>query len=140
MYGSPSHSCYLTNAASFSAIPTFNPYKATFGITDLPKVLIERAQLTLRHVVGARKVQSVLTDRDHEAMSLEIAKIVGNIAEKWGVAIDCFLIKGVVFSPEVSAAWSAAHRKTTVESRVMTPSAEVASTDIPVSYVYFCSK
>jgi len=38
-----------------------NPYRAAFGITDLRQALVERAQTTLRHVVGARAVQSVVT-------------------------------------------------------------------------------
>lgn len=49
------------------------------------------AQTTLRHVVGARAVQSVVTER--EAIAFEIAEIVGDTADKWGVAIEgmCFL-------------------------------------------------
>lgn len=49
------------------------------GITDLRQALIERAQTTLRHVVGARAVQSVVTER--EAMAFEIAEIVGDVAD-----------------------------------------------------------
>ena len=40
---------------------------------------MERAQTTLRHVVGARAVQSVVTDR--EAIAFEIAEIVGEVAD-----------------------------------------------------------
>ncbi|KAF8306488.1 hypothetical protein DL93DRAFT_2042780, partial [Clavulina sp. PMI_390] len=36
-----------------------DPYRAAFGIADLRQALVERAQTTLRHVVGARTVQSV---------------------------------------------------------------------------------
>jgi erythrocyte band 7 integral membrane protein len=68
-----------------------NPYRAAFGITDLRQALVERAQTTLRHVVGARAVQSVVTER--EAIAFEIAEIVGDIADKWGVAIEGILIK-----------------------------------------------
>lgn len=56
-----------------------NPYRAAFGITDLRLALIERAQTTLRHVVGARAVQSVIAER--EAIAFEIAEIVGDVAE-----------------------------------------------------------
>lgn len=56
-----------------------NPYRAAFGITDLRQALIERAQTTLRHVVGARAVQSVVTER--EAIAFEIAEIVGDVAD-----------------------------------------------------------
>ena len=70
-----------------------DPYLATFGITDWRGVLIERAQIILRHVVGAREVQSVLTE--HEAIASEIAEIVGVIANKCGVAIEYILIKSI---------------------------------------------
>lgn len=56
-----------------------NPYRAAFGISDLRQALIERAQTTLRHVVGARAVQSVVTER--EAIAFEIAEIVGDVAD-----------------------------------------------------------
>ena len=52
-----------------------NPYRAAFGITDLRQALIERSQTTLRHVVGARAVQSVVTER--EAIAFEIAAGLG---------------------------------------------------------------
>lgn len=62
------------------------PYRVRFtkfyvysGITDLRTALVERAQTTLRHVVGARAVQSVVTER--EAIAFEIAEIVGDVAD-----------------------------------------------------------
>lgn len=101
-----------------------NPYRAAFGITDLRQALIERAQTTLRHVVGARAVQSVVTER--EAIAFEIAEIVGDIADKWGVAIEGILIKDIIFSPEVSASLSsAAQQKRIGESKVIAARAEV---------------
>jgi erythrocyte band 7 integral membrane protein len=63
-----------------------NPYRAAFGISDLRQALTERAQTTLRHVVGARAVQSVVTER--EAIAFEIAEIVGDVADKWRVAFS----------------------------------------------------
>ena len=55
-----------------------NPYRAAFGITNpnLRQALVERAQTTLRHVVGARAVHSVVTE--HEAIVFEIAEMVGD--------------------------------------------------------------
>ena len=70
-----------------------NPYQATFDIINLHGVLIERAQLTLRQVVGAREVRSVLTER--EDIASEIAEIVNDIANKWGVAVESILIKDI---------------------------------------------
>ena len=90
------------------------------------QALIERAQTTLRHVVGARAVQSVVTER--EAIAFEIAEIVGDIADKWGVAIEGILIKDIIFSPEVSASLSsAAQQKRIGESKVIAARAEVDS-------------
>ncbi|KDQ64129.1 hypothetical protein JAAARDRAFT_43315 [Jaapia argillacea MUCL 33604] len=101
-----------------------NPYRAAFGISDLRQALIERAQTTLRHVVGARAVQSVVTER--EAIAFEIAEIVGDVADKWGVAIEGILIKDIIFSPEIAAALSsAAQQKRIGESKVIAARAEV---------------
>lgn len=103
-----------------------NPYRAAFGITDLRQALMERAQTTLRHVVGARAVQSVVTER--EAIAFEIAEIVGDVAEKWGVAIEGILIKDIIFSPEVATSLSsAAQQKRIGESKVIAARAEVDS-------------
>jgi erythrocyte band 7 integral membrane protein len=101
-----------------------SPYRAAFGITDLRQALIERAQTTLRHVVGARAVQSVVTER--EAIAFEIAEIVGDVADKWGVAIEGILIKDIIFSAEVATSLSsAAQQKRIGESKVIAARAEV---------------
>jgi regulator of protease activity HflC (stomatin/prohibitin superfamily) len=101
-----------------------NPYRAAFGISDLRQALIERAQTTLRHVVGARAVQSVVTER--EAIAFEIAEIVGDVADKWGVAIEGILIKDIIFSAEVATSLSsAAQQKRLGESKVIAARAEV---------------
>jgi erythrocyte band 7 integral membrane protein len=77
-----------------------------------------------RHVVGARAVQSVVTER--EAIAFEIAEIVGDVADKWGVSIEGILIKDIIFSPEVSASLSsAAQQKRLGESKVIAARAEV---------------
>lgn len=101
-----------------------NPFRAAFGISDLRQALVERAQTTLRHVVGARAVQSLVTER--EAIAFEIAEIVGDVADKWGVAIEGILIKDIIFGPEVSASLSsAAQQKRLGESKVIAARAEV---------------
>ncbi|TFK62719.1 hypothetical protein BDN72DRAFT_803928 [Pluteus cervinus] len=101
-----------------------NPYRAAFGITDLRQALTERAQTTLRHVVGARAVQSVVTER--EAIAFEIAEIVGDVADKWGVSIEGILIKDIIFGAEIAASLSsAAQQKRIGESKVIAARAEV---------------
>jgi regulator of protease activity HflC (stomatin/prohibitin superfamily) len=101
-----------------------NPYRASFGIADLRQALVERSMTTLRHVVGARAVQSVVTERD--AIAFEIAEIVGDVADKWGVAIEGILIKDIIFSADVSASLSsAAQQKRIGESKVIAARAEV---------------
>lgn len=62
-----------------SAPSVFNRIFFFSGISDLRIALVERAQTTLRHVVGARAVQSVVTER--EAIAFEIAEIVGDVAD-----------------------------------------------------------
>ena len=116
--------CFPIDSDSVIYFQICNPYRAAFGITDLRQALIERAQTTLRHVVGARAVQSVVTER--EAIAFEIAEIVGDVADKWGVAIEGILIKDIIFSPEVSASLSsAAQQKRIGESKVIAARAEV---------------
>ena len=118
------HSERLLRSDSVIYFQITNPYRAAFGISDLRQALIERAQTTLRHVVGARMVQSVVTER--EAIAFEIAEIVGDVADKWGVAIEGILIKDIIFSPEVSASLSsAAQQKRIGESKVIAARAEV---------------
>jgi erythrocyte band 7 integral membrane protein len=69
-------------------------------------------------------VQSVVTER--EAIAFEIAEIVGDVADKWGVAIEGILIKDIIFSAEVSASLSsAAQQKRIGESKVIAARAEV---------------
>ena len=71
-------------------------------------------------------MQSVVTER--EAIAFEIAEIVGDVADKWGVAIEGILIKDIIFSPEVSASLSsAAQQKRIGESKVIAARAEVDS-------------
>jgi len=66
----------------------------------------------------------VVTER--EAIAFEIAEIVGDVADKWGVAIEGILIKDIIFSPEVSASLSsAAQQKRIGESKVIAARAEV---------------
>ncbi|KAJ7144002.1 hypothetical protein C8R44DRAFT_973755 [Mycena epipterygia] len=103
-----------------------NPYRSAFGISDLHKALIERAQTTLRQVVGARAVQSVVTEREN--IAFEIAEIVADVADHWGVAIEGILIKDIIFSADVSASLSsAAQQKRLGESKVIAARAEVDS-------------
>ena len=68
-----------------------NPYLATFGISNVSNALIERAQTTLRDVVGSRNLQSVIADRENVALQVE--EIVENVAERWGVTVESILIK-----------------------------------------------
>lgn len=51
-----------------------SPYRAAYGISNVNTALIERAQTTLRQVVGSRLLQTVVTDR--EGLAAEIQEIV----------------------------------------------------------------
>jgi erythrocyte band 7 integral membrane protein len=121
-----------------------DPYRAAFGIADLRQALVERAQTTLRYVVGARTVQSIVVER--ETIALEIDSILSEVGDKWGVSIEGVLIKydicilwsvtlfiadfrlfrDIVFSPEVAASLSsAAQQKRIGEAKVIAAKAEV---------------
>ncbi|CDZ98091.1 stomatin family protein [Phaffia rhodozyma] len=103
-----------------------SPYQATYGIADVRETLIERAQTTLRHVIGARTLQSVVTER--EAIANEIAEIVEAPARNWGVTVESILIKDIVFSQELQQSLSsAAQAKRVGESKVIAARAEVDS-------------
>jgi len=103
-----------------------NPYKAAFGIQDVRTALIERAQSTLRQVVGARTLQNLITERDEIAR--EIEEIVEKVVEIWGIQIESLLIKDVLFSPELQQSLSsAAQQKRIGEAKVIAARAEVDS-------------
>jgi len=101
-----------------------SPYRAAFGINDVARALVERAQTTLRQVVGGRVLQSVISDR--EGLAQEVAEIIEATAEKWGVAIESILLKDINFSVELQQSLSsAATQKRIGESKVIAARAEV---------------
>lgn len=86
--------------------------------------LIERAQTTLRDVVGSRTLQSVISDRTEVARQVE--EIVEGVAEKWGVSIESILIKDIIFSRELQESLSSAATQRRIgESKVIAARAEV---------------
>ncbi|GAA5979669.1 hypothetical protein JCM10908_003005 [Rhodotorula pacifica] len=101
-----------------------NPYRAAFGVSDVRRALIERAQTTLRDVVGGRNLQSVLTER--EAVAAEIEEIVEHVSEKWGVRVESILIKDIVIPPDLQSSLSAAAQQRRLgEAKVLAAGAEV---------------
>lgn len=101
-----------------------NPYRAAFGIADVKSALTERAQTTLRNVVGGRTLQSLVTDR--EQVALEVQEIVGDVADRWGVQIESILIKDILFSKELQESLSSAAKQRRIgESKVIAAQAEV---------------
>jgi len=101
-----------------------SPYRAAFGIADVRTALVERAQTTLRQVVGSRLLQTIITDR--EGIAAEIQEILEATAEKWGVNIESILLKDITFSEELQNLFSsAATQKRIGESKVIAARAEV---------------
>ncbi|EGG00511.1 uncharacterized protein MELLADRAFT_111742 [Melampsora larici-populina 98AG31] len=101
-----------------------NPYKAAFAINDVKQALTEMAQTTLRSVVGGRNLQSVVSER--ESLAIEIAEILENVSEKWGIQVESILIKDIIFSRELQEALSsAAQQKRLGEAKVIAARAEV---------------
>ncbi|BGP37441.1 hypothetical protein JCM10450v2_001350 [Rhodotorula kratochvilovae] len=103
-----------------------SPYHAAFSISNVRQALIERAQTTLRDVVGTRTLQGLLTDR--EGVAAEIEQIVEGVSESWGVRIGSILIKDIAIPPEVQASLSsAAQQRRLGEAKVIAAQAEVDS-------------
>ena len=103
-----------------------NPYKATFGISNIRTALTERTQTTLRHVLGARVLQDVIERREEVAMSIQ--EIIEETAAEWGVKVESILIKDINFSRELQESLSmAAQSKRIGESKVIVARAEVES-------------
>lgn len=101
-----------------------NPYRATYGITNVEKALVERAQTTLRQVVGARTLQTVITER--ESIAAEIEEILEPISEVWGVHTESVLLKDIILSRETQDLLSSAATQRRVgESKVIAARAEV---------------
>ncbi|PWN49837.1 hypothetical protein IE53DRAFT_387927 [Violaceomyces palustris] len=101
-----------------------NPVRAAYGISDVRAALIERSQTTLRHVVGSRNLQSLISDR--EQVAAEIEEIVESVAEKWGVQVESILIKDIFFSKELQESLSSAATQRRIgESRIVRARAEV---------------
>merc|ERR1719454_172100 len=95
-----------------------NPYRAAFGVVDIRTALVERAQSTLRQIMGARALQSVITER--EEIAREVEEILEHVAASWGVQVESILIKDIVFSQELQQSLSsAAQAKRIGESRVI---------------------
>ncbi|KAJ9098769.1 hypothetical protein QFC21_004417 [Naganishia friedmannii] len=101
-----------------------SPYRAAYGINNVSNALVERAQTTLRQVVGSRLLQTIVVDR--EGLAAEIQDIMEATAERWGVVIESILLKDITFSPELqNLLSSAATQKRIGESKVISARAEV---------------
>ncbi|PWN40079.1 hypothetical protein IE81DRAFT_338236 [Ceraceosorus guamensis] len=103
-----------------------SPYRAAFGVGDVRAALIERAQSTLRDVVGSRTLQALITDR--EGVAVQVEEIVAGVAEKWGVSVEAILIRDLLFSKDLEASLSSAATQRRIgESKVVAARAEVQS-------------
>ncbi|KAK0520354.1 hypothetical protein OC834_000257 [Tilletia horrida] len=101
-----------------------NPLRAAFSVSNVTQALSERAQTTLRDVIGSRSLQSILTDR--EAVAQQIAQLVENVSESWGVTVESLLLKDISLSPELqeSLAFAATQRRQ-AEGKLIAAQAEV---------------
>ena len=101
-----------------------NPYRSLYGVDDVRGALVERAQTTLRDVVGSRNLQSVISDR--EGVALQVEEIVEAVAEKWGVAVESILIKDIKVSRELQQSLaSAATQQRIGQSKIIAAKADV---------------
>ncbi|KAK0544904.1 hypothetical protein OC846_005390 [Tilletia horrida] len=101
-----------------------NPLRAAFSISNVKNALSERAQTTLRDVIGSRTLQSILTDR--EAVAQQVAQLVESVSESWGVTVESLLLKDISLSAEVQESLaSAATQRRIGDSKVIAARAEV---------------
>ncbi|PWA02516.1 hypothetical protein BB558_001390 [Smittium angustum] len=103
-----------------------DPYLATFGVSDVEQALVERAQTTLRSVLGGRSLQDLIENR--ETISEAITEVIDNPSRQWGVKVESILIKDIKFSESLQQSLSsAATQKRIGESKVIAAQAEVDS-------------
>ncbi|KAI0233095.1 hypothetical protein L0F63_003818 [Massospora cicadina] len=103
-----------------------DPYRATFGVSSVYAALMERAQTTIRAVLGQRSLQDCIENRGEIAQ--EVEKIIVEPATSWGVKVESVLIKDLAFSRELSESLaSAAQAERIGKSRVIAAQAEVDS-------------
>lgn len=97
---------HVTNPCTFSSLLSLpvrgsdhkerDADKAAFGISDVRSALVERAQTTLRSVIGSRTLQNVVVER--ETIALEIEEILESVSDRWGIQVESILLKDLIFS------------------------------------------
>ncbi|OLY79902.1 putative band 7 family protein [Smittium mucronatum] len=103
-----------------------DPYQSTFGVSNVEQALVERAQTTLRSVLGGKSLQDLIENRD--TISDAIKDYMDAPSRQWGVKIESILIKDIIFSESLQLSLSsAATQKRIGESKVIAAQAEVDS-------------
>ncbi|XP_017076786.2 band 7 protein AAEL010189 [Drosophila eugracilis] len=72
------------NAVVFYCI--YNPIDSIIKVDDAQDVTERISQVTLRNIVGSKKLHELLTSR--QQLSLEIQKAVAEITGRWGVRVE----------------------------------------------------
>ncbi|KAI9598638.1 SPFH domain family protein [Syncephalis fuscata] len=100
-------------------------YLATYGVTQLEKALLERAQTSLRAILGGRSLQDCI--ENCESIGQSLGAMLEEPAASWGIRVENTLIKDLQFSQELQQSLSsAATQKRIGESKVIAAKAEVA--------------
>ncbi|EPZ34842.1 hypothetical protein ROZALSC1DRAFT_30727 [Rozella allomycis CSF55] len=103
-----------------------DPFAARYQVSNVEKALSERAQTTLKDVIGAHDLQTIVSNR--EKVAAEIRNIIDKPSRSWGVVIESVLIMDIRFSQEMLLDLSAAAKQKRLgESKVITAQAEVES-------------
>jgi len=103
-----------------------DPFMATYLVEEVGRALIERAQTTLRQIMGKRTLQEAIEHR--ETIAEEIEGIIGKSAKAWGVIVESILIKDLKFSLDLQENLSAAAKQKRIgESKIIAAQAEVDS-------------
>lgn len=103
-----------------------DPFQATYSVSNIGAALMERAQTTVRAVLGQKALQDCIENRDEIANDIE--EIISGPARSWGVKVESVLIKDLQFSRELQESLSsAAQAKRLGESKIISAQAEVES-------------
>ncbi|KAI8049928.1 band 7 family-domain-containing protein [Syncephalis plumigaleata] len=101
-------------------------YLATYGVSQLETALLERAQTSLRAILGGRSLQDCIENR--ESIGQALGMMLEEPAASWGIRVENTLIKDLQFSRELQQSLSsAATQKRIGESKVIAAKAEVDS-------------
>lgn len=101
-----------------------DPFISTYAVANAYNALMERAQTTVRTVLGQKTLQEIIENREGIAQNIE--HLITEPSESWGLKVEAVLIKDIEFSKELQESLSSAAQARRIgESKVIQAQAEV---------------